>query len=154
MTGGMISLALTMAPKEMSLQQIREQFLALAKETFKKDRLNILSYLGSFDMLDRSKIAMVAMFLRFVSSCYQSRKLNSSLLKIFNKRQPISDDATVTDKQRRIRIAVTTANDGEPCIFSNYSRTSFEQEKNADHDHLTDNKGFERQNDSSREVRV
>jgi hypothetical protein len=114
---------------------ICRQFLALAKETFREDRFNIRSYLGPFDMLDRSKIAMVAMFLRFVSSRYQSRQLNSSLLKIFNERQPISGDATVTGKQRRIRVAVTTANDGEPCIFSNYSRTSFEQEKNADRDH-------------------
>jgi hypothetical protein len=151
MIGGIIALGLTMAPKEMSLQQIRQQFLALAEETFKKERL---SYLDPFNMLDRSKIAAVAMFFRFVPSRYQSRKLKSSLLKIFHERQPIFGDATVTGKQRRTRVAVTTTSDGEPCIFSNYSRTTYERDENGDRDHLVENKGFERQDDPSREARV
>ena len=154
MAGGIISLALTMAPKDMTLQQIRQQFLALAKETFEKDRFNVLSYLDPLEIFDRSKTAAIAMFLRFVPSRYKSRNLRSSLLKFFDERQPIFGDATVTGKQRRTRVAVTTTNDGEPCIFSNYSRTSYDREDHSDDDHLVKNKGFERQNNPSQEARV
>lgn len=138
----------------MTIQQIRQQFLALAQDTFSKDRFNVLWYLDPWDLLNKASIARTFMFLGFVPSRYKSRNLKSSLLKFFDEKQPIFGDATVTGKQRRTRVAVTTTNDGEPCIFSNYSRMSYDREDKSGHDHLVRNKGFERQDNPCREARV
>lgn len=140
----------------MSNQEMRQQFSQLAQKTFEYDRFGHLWNFDLLNILNRAEIVNIMMVFRVVRSRYQSRKLRRSLLQIFPEMQPIFGDSTVTGKQRRIRVAVTATHDGEPCIFSNYSRASYERDEGTDrdHDHLVENKGFERQDQPNKEARV
>lgn len=157
---------LAAGPPDMPIGKMRSEFIDLAKTTFEKDRFGKLWYFDPLKLFDKSAVATVAMVLRLVRSRYRSSNLKQSLLRVFNEDQPIFGGAAVTCRQRSVRVAVTATSDGEPCIFTNYSRASLAkdeitagdhkvlQEEFADSDHLVENKGFERQDDPSREAKV
>ncbi|OAP64551.1 hypothetical protein AYL99_00523 [Fonsecaea erecta] len=149
-TGGIISLAITSSPNDNSTKELSFKFLSLAEKVFKKDRFGELWKVG----IDRSRIANIMMALRLIKSRYKSGNLRSSLLTFFDQDQPIFGGAVTTFKQRTTRVAVTSTSDGEPCLFTNYSRASYDRGDLSERDHLVDNKGFERQDNPDSEARV
>jgi hypothetical protein len=103
--------------------------------------------------VDKSAVSNILMFFRVIKSRYKSGNLKASLLDFFDQNQPIFGEAVTTGKQRTTRVAVTSTSDGDPCLFTNYSRASY-GEGLSDRDHLVDNKGFERQDNPDKEARV
>ncbi|KIW92734.1 uncharacterized protein Z519_06582 [Cladophialophora bantiana CBS 173.52] len=153
-TGGIISLAITSSTKDTSSSGLSAKFLKLAEMVFKKDRFGELWKVDPLNLVNKSKIANIMMALRLIKSRYKSGNLKASLLDFFDKDQPIFGGSVTTCKQRTTRVAVTSTSDGEPCLFTNYSRASYDREDLSDRDHLVDNKGFERQDNPENEARV
>ncbi|OQU96994.1 hypothetical protein CLAIMM_02999 [Cladophialophora immunda] len=153
-TGGIISLAIACLPEANKAAELSSKFLKLAQRVFEKDRFGEFWKVDPLKLFDRSKVAIVMMTLRLIKSRYRSSNLKASLLEFFDQDQPIFGGAVTTHKQRITRVAVTSTSDGEPCLFTNYSRASYDREDLSERDDLVENKGFERQDNPDNEACV
>ena len=102
---------------EYSLSDMRNNFLALSKETFKQNRGGVLS---TFDPLN--VLPAFFMFVKAWQSKFKTKPLREGLISQFSGDMSMFPASTFTGSQRKVRVAVTSTTSGEPCIFTNYNR--------------------------------
>ena len=102
---------------DYSLSDMRNNFLALSKQSFKQNRGGVLS---TFDPLNVFPAFFMA--LKAWQSKYKTTPLREGLISQFGGDMSMFPASTFTGTQRKVRVAVTSTTSGEPCIFTNYNR--------------------------------
>lgn len=147
--GGIIALGLAMAQENLSAEQMVQKFRTLAEATFKLDRRGHLSLMDPLAVVPK-----VFMFTKLWTSRYRSSNLRNGLIELFGESQTMFSSAMTTHRQRRVRVAVTCTSSGQPCIFSNYSKTIRTSDQTVDANDLGTNGDLEREDDPLEEAKV
>ena len=115
MAGGIIALGLAMT--DYSLSDMTKNFMELSKRTFQKDRGGILHAFDPLNVLPAIFITVKAW-----NSKYRTTPLREGLIKLFSSNMSMFPASIFKGSQRKVRVAVTSSTDGEPCLFTNYNR--------------------------------
>lgn len=138
-----------MAQENLSAEQMVLKFRTLAEATFKSDRGGHLSRMDPLVVVPK-----VLMFTKLWASRYRSTNLRNGLIELFGEHQTMFSSAITTHRQRSVRVAVTCTSSGQPCIFSNYSRTIRGSDQTVDANDLGTNGDLEREDDPLEEAKV